>query len=347
MKANAIVDRLTGKHRYVYDGTNGNPFHLLGERIEGRGTIDECLELSGTDYTVEMAPLFIPNADGTDFVEATTHRATVAYLPSMDEYGNMTTDAAVLGIVKPSYTIEQNRSAAEFAYDCVEATHDTAIVDSMGVMKNLAQFFVYLRLDPIIVDVMGVPDELEMGLVVINSHDGSVSLSAFPSTLRVVCSNVLTHGMADARRSGSLVSVRHTKNKEDYKASAVAAMRGMTQYREMIAKRAQYLANMPVTFDLVRLMADRLWPLGDDPTPNALTRRDNRMRALRSIWLNERNTGTFPPTYWIAYQTVAEYLDHHRGGNHYNRAISSIEVGSSVSAMKRQMFDAMTEGAYL
>lgn len=326
----------TGGVRFAYNKENGDPYHRLGVAVDGYGDIETMLAESGADYQVSLSELWVHDSYGTPQLVTgnyATTRMTTVYDTATNTLSEQTD---VLGIVGKGYTIEQNVEAAQFAYDCVGASSGDAIIDTMGVMKNGSEFFVYVRLEPLVLDPYGVKDELEMGLAVRTSHDGSVPLCAYPTAIRLVCSNTVTSTMRSARRNGSLVKVRHTRNKTDYKAEAIQAL-GMAEHvRKAFASQAEAMMQASATFGDVERTANALWPLASDPTKRAQTMHDERMEKLMGLWVAPTNSGGFGQTLWSAWQTIGEYLDHHRGLTADKRALASIDPDSTINDQKRR-----------
>lgn len=326
----------TGSVRFAYNKENGDPYHRLGIAVDGYGDIDEMLAESGADYEVALTQLWVNDSHGVK-QEVTGHYATTRMVTEWDATNNTLVQTTnVLGIVGKGYTLEQNREAAQFAYDCVGASSGDAIIDTMGVMKNGSEFFVYVRLEPLILDPYGVKDEIEMGLAVRTSHNGTVPLCAYPTAVRLVCSNTVTSTMRSARRNGSLVKVRHTRNKTDYKAEAILALGMAQQVRETFVTQAETMMGVAASFKDVQRAADKLWPLAPDPTKRAQTMHDERMETLRGLWVAPTNSGGFGATLWTAWQTIGEYLDHHRGLTPDKRALASIDPDSAINDQKRR-----------
>jgi len=311
---------------FAYNANNGHPYHKLGTPVDGYGTISEMLKASNADYEVELGGICAFDQNG-NLYDVNDHFATMC---------NTSDGMKILGVVGKGYVIEQNREAAEFAYDCVGASHGDAVIDTMGVMKNGSEFFTYLRLEPLVLDPQGVKDELEMGLAVRTSHNGSVSLCAYPTAIRLVCRNSVTMSFNKAKQHGQLVKVRHTKNKTSYKADAVRALGMAAKVREDFIVNAQVMMQAHGTFNEVRYVANHLWPINNDPSPRAATIHENRIETLHHLWLSEKNSGGFGETLWSAWQTIGEYLDHHRGLTPEKRAYASLTPESSINVQKRK-----------
>jgi phage/plasmid-like protein (TIGR03299 family) len=330
--AHELDTNTLGEARFAYNTFNGDPWHKLGVAVDGYGTIEQMLMASGADYTVEPAPIYVTGRDGQPVIVADKF-ATVRHT---DDFGpdGFTTRTDVLGVVGNGYTIEQNREAAQFALDCVGASGDTAVIDTMGVLFGGSQFFTYLRLEPMILDPNGVADEITQGLCVRTSHDSSISLCAYPTAVRVVCNNTATWSMNAATRKKQVVRVRHTRNKDNYKADAVITLGLAAQLRELFVTQAEQMIHMTASFDTVRKVAKQLWPIEQDPSKRAQTIHDNRIDDLYQLWGSATNSAGFGKTAWSAWNTITEYLDHGRGSDSSKRALASMNLDSQASDLK-------------
>ena len=316
---------------FAYNAENGDPYHRLGTAVSGYGNIDQMLEASGADFDVQLTELWVVDEYG-EMLSVPNKYATTTF--------DVATEATrVLGVVGNGYEIEQNREAAQFAYDCVGASSGDAIIDTMGLLKNGSEFFTYVRLEPLVLAPSnGAIDTLEMGLAIRTSHDGSVSLCAFPTATRLVCSNSVMTAFTTAQRNEQMVKVRHTKNKDNYKSEAIDVLGISNKVRDSFMSTAIDMMETPATFKNVMKCADYLWPAATqtDPTARALTVDEARKDKLVELWLSPTNAKGFGENLWTAWQTIGEYLDHHRGLDANKRALASMNPESSVTAQKQK-----------
>lgn len=328
-----------GTVRFAYNTHNGDPWHTLGVPVDGYGTIDSMLMAASADFEVTTQPVYILGADNSPVI-VPDKVATTRTITTLGDDG-FTDRTDVLGIVSPSYEVEQNRSAAQFALDCVGASGGDAVIDTMGVLRNGREFFTYLRLEPLVIDPNGVNDVVRQGLAVRTGHDGSLSLCAYPTATRVVCWNTATWSMAAA---STVVRVRHTRNKEHYKAEAVRALGIAQKVRDSFIQQAERLLATPARFDTVRNVAEKLWATDPESSKRASTIYDNRMDSLYSLWSSQTNAAGFGDNAWSALNTITEYLDHHRGTTTEKRAIASMNPDGFVTAKKEQAASMLLAG---
>ena len=322
-----------GTVRFAYNARNGDPWHVLGVPVDGYGTIDEMLMAASAEFDVLGVPIYVQGADGSH-VQVPDKFATVRHVEHFGQDG-FTTRTDVLGVVGHGYRIEQNRESMEFALDCIGAAKTEAMFDCVGVLMGGRQFFAYVRLDPLFIDPHGINDEIQRGVCVRNAHDGSLSLCVYPTNTRVVCWNTATWSMDEASRKGQVVRVRHTVNKDRYKEAARNAMGLAESLRKAFVKQAEKLLALPATFTDVKRVADELWKEADeDSSKRAVTMYDQRIEKLERLWLADTNSGGYGANRWAAWNTITEYLDHHRGGSATSRAISAISIDGAVADKK-------------
>ena len=299
-----IESNLTGGERFAYNAENGDPWHRLGIGIQGYGTLEEMLAAAAADFTITQVPLHLE--DGT---EVTSHVANVRQEVDFQD-GDFVTVSTILGVVGKGYEVETNRQAAEFALECVGAGEGDAVFDTMGVIKGGREFFTYIDLGAVTIDPLGVGDVVKRGLCVRNSHDGSLSLAAFPTNTRVVCNNTLTWSYNEASRAKQVHRVRHTKNKDAYKADAVQAMGLARQLQELFVKQATKLVFEDGGHDVLD-------------------------RVIHELYEAPTNQGGFGDSGWTVWNTVVEFLDHKRGRSQADtRALASMDPDSAVSKLK-------------
>ena len=266
-------------------------------------TIDEVFDDlgSGIDYKVTEMPLMrVPEdvvtsiregkpfewSPGTDSI-ISTHKATV--------YGD---NGHTLGVVGINYGVVQNRKAMEFINFIEECSgHRTDIV-AAGYLGNGEKMFVTARLgEDVYIDGK---DAITTYVVFTNTHDGSGSLTAMVTPIRVVCQNTLN--MALNSKESNKLPFKHTRLVEtrlDFQVAAnreraaavfktygkfsdefIAAMVNLKGQRVDKADVADFAAQMYMS-----KAQYKLWQLADrnmDKVDEIPTRMKNNINALMS-----------------------------------------------------------------
>ncbi|MEI7501243.1 MAG: DUF932 domain-containing protein, partial [Bacteroidota bacterium] len=140
----------------------------------------------------------------------------------------------VLGMVGKDYTIVQNRDVFTF-FDQIVG-QGNAIYETAGCLGKEGEIFVTAKLPKQIVIGSGCP--IENYLVLCSSHDGSMAITAFSTTVRVVCQKTLN---ASFNNNTNRVYIKHTQNVKERFVEAALVM-GM---------HSDYLDKLEVAFRLL------------------------------------------------------------------------------------------------
>ena len=205
-------------------------WHGLGQVIQEAVSPEEALKLANLDYDVALAPLFasfIPEGCNPQF-DSSTGMYNMINIKNMqlecilEKKGErLTTNKAIyrkdtltpLGVVGNKYTPVQNIESLNFIYDILKHNPDIKekndiIIETAGVLGIGERIFVTAKL-PKGFTIGEEKDSTELYIVFTNSHNGTSSLTAMVTPIRVVCNNTLTAALGSAK---SKVAFRHTAN---------------------------------------------------------------------------------------------------------------------------------------
>lgn len=276
---------------------NQTPWHGLGERLVEPPSIEEAIVAAGLDWKVDTKPLFLD--DGTQ----APSKAVVREL-----------DNSILGVVGENYQPLQNIDAFKFFNQFLES--DQAILDTAGSLRKGKRVWILAKInkDPMTI-VKG--DEVEKYVLLSNSHDGTMSVRAGFTPIRVVCSNTLA--MSHQSGASNLIRLKHTKNLNDNLQKVAEIMNLANQQFEATAEQYRVLANSDINqADLEKYIKlvfvgpkyEQMEKEGKKPA------RDVLPKVTR---LFESGRGNDMPgvkgTYWAAYNAVNEYLGYERGSD--------------------------------
>lgn len=177
-------------------------WHGLGQIVSGAMTAEECIQLAHLDYEVKKMPLIAK-------VTAPLSPGGKEYtfdVPIPDDYCTVRMDTkAALGIVGWKYEVLQNRDAFKF--------FDSIVGDGMAMFETAAalglgeRIFITAKLPKCLVVTPG--DVIDQYLVLTNSHDGSGSVTALYTNVRVVCNNTLRMALQNCSNK---IKLKHTAN---------------------------------------------------------------------------------------------------------------------------------------
>lgn len=181
----------TKKHSFF--STKEKAWHNLGQVIQDYPTSAEAIKHAGLDYEVEKRKLFTSSLQDMR-IEVPNFFSTVR-----------TDNDTVLGVVGKDYQIVQNRNAFSF-FDSIVGG-DGILYETAGALGNGERIFITAKLPDYI--RVGNDDLIEKYLFLTTSHDGSGSITAAFTPIRIVCANTLN---AALRNQTNTVRIRHTSN---------------------------------------------------------------------------------------------------------------------------------------
>lgn len=167
-------------------------WHGKGQILQHKMTAEEAIREALLNYTVGKLPAQITLPDGT-----------VRTIPG--KFGTYRTDTGQpFGTVGGRYEIVQNLDAFEF-FDAIVGKGE-AIYETAGALYNGESIFITAKLP----DYIKVgKDEVEKYIFLKSTHDGSGSIIAAFTPIRIVCANTLNAALGNLSNK---VSIRHTKD---------------------------------------------------------------------------------------------------------------------------------------
>ena len=186
-------------------------WQLFGTNFDHPVTIEEAIESAGLNYTVESQPLIrvpqeivdaILRGEGVEF--SPTRQNIITSHKSTFRTDNNTT----LGVVGRDYGIVDNTKAFEFINFIKEVSGEEPLIETAGALGYGERMFVTCRLGADSY-LNGNSDAVKNYVVFTNSHDGSGSVMAFFSPVRIICRNTLNVAI---RGAVNKVIFKHTKN---------------------------------------------------------------------------------------------------------------------------------------
>lgn len=177
----------------------------------------------------------------------------------------------VLGIVTDRYTVVQNKDAFAFTDELLGegVTYETA-----GSLREGRRTWVLAKL-PQKYFISG--DEITPYLVFMNSHDGSGSIKAAMTPIRVVCMNTLNLALSQARRYWA---ANHTGDIHGRVSDARHTLLYADQYMSELGKAIDHLEHQKLSDRQVYEYIDALFPLLDEPTEQ---QKKNLMRMKEEV----------------------------------------------------------------
>lgn len=291
------------------------PWHGLGTVVEEDVVdVEHALQLAGLDWRVRVEPILTGSGLLVEGRKATVREGSA-------REGSWIAPQA-LGIVSDRYRVVQNREAFAWLETLLggEVQFETA-----GSINDGRRVWVLVKI-PDAVEVVAEPMALYMFCV--NSHDGTSSMLAAASRIRIVCQNTLTWALNSAARTYSFRHVGDVNAKLD---EARDALQVTLDWDKAFRQMAEELAVEPVStqrFDkgvVTPLLGLDEEDLGD----RARRSRERSREKLIDLFSPDAPTaGQWPHTAWHAANAVAEFSDWMRPRSSVDQVHRSFEDGS-------------------
>lgn len=253
----------------------------VGTSIRQATSVKEALQISGLDYEVVKAPIYLSNGTKIKDQFATKKKGT-------DE---------VFGIVGKDYTVVQNEEAFSFVDSIIpegltfEKAGETSYMNY--IIASLPQQYI-------------LDDGFKPYIIFQNSHAGATTLRAAICPLRIVCQNQFTMAF---RNASSKISLRHSSSILSKLGEAQEVLQFQAEYMNTFAKEAETLALTKLSEAQVKKVIDEYFVIEDDAT----TRKINNVEDKRNIFLqayNSDDNGNFRGTAWGMLNAFTDYNTH-------------------------------------
>jgi phage/plasmid-like protein (TIGR03299 family) len=202
MAHNLNFNNSTGK--YSFFSVKEKAWHNLGQIVQDYPTSGEAIKFAGLDYEVIKSPLY---TNGSNIIETVQgNEIADSQLDVPNYFANIRTDNnTVLGVVGNDYHIVQNREAFNF-FDAIVGSSDGILYETAGALGDGERIFITAKL-PDYIRVGNGDDVTEKYIFLTTSHDGSGSITAAFTPIRIVCQNTLN---ASLRNMSNVVRIKHT-----------------------------------------------------------------------------------------------------------------------------------------
>ena len=221
--------------------TREKPWHGLGTMVLEAPDSQAALELAGLDWNVIQKSI-----ETQDGIPITGFKANLR-----------DTDNRVLGVVTDRYKVVQNREAFAFTDGLLG---EGVRYETAGSLQEGRRTWLLAKLPQRYI-ISG--DEIAPYLVFMNSHDGTGSIKAAMTPIRVVCMNTLNLALSTAKRSWS---TNHTGNIAGKMEDARYTLLYADQYMAELGKAIDRMNRMKLSDRQVYGYIDALFPLVDQPT---------------------------------------------------------------------------------
>ena len=291
---------------------NGNgqvAWHGLGQTVEGSMTAEQAIDLAGLGYEVVKENLLIEGANGFKTI-----------VP--DNFATVRNDTnEILGVVGNRYEIVQNREAFKFFDAIVGEGANMAMYETAGALGKGEKIFITAKM-PDFIRIKGTDDISEVYVLLTSAHDGSGSIIATITPIRVVCQNTLNMALGSAKNK---VCIRHTKNAKVALETAHKILGISHAYVEEVNEIFNTLSLKSVTDAKVKeLVADLFKSEAKDQTKIEGIQNDVMQSYFAGVGQSK-----IIGTAWGVYNGITHYLDHVKSYKTASSNLESIMSGES------------------
>lgn len=279
------------------------PWHKLGVVLDDYPqSIEEALLASGLEWRVDQSPIYIP-----------VNEPDASFTPVEDFVANIRADTKqVLGIVGSDYQVVQNAEAFAFLDTLIQSDLH---FETAGSLHNGRRVWVLAR-KPDHIEVGG--DDVATYIYVANSHDGSLSVTAAVTPIRIVCANTLGFALRKSERDASRTfKFKHMGNLDLRFEEAREVLNLTLNYEQAFKDLGDKLAQERMTTPAFERVAKSLVGLPDEALGDrAVANREEAADAMTQIFKGQGEdgdtTGNSPQTKWAAVNAIGEYADWNR-----------------------------------
>ncbi|MDR3008632.1 MAG: DUF945 domain-containing protein [Sphingobacterium sp.] len=223
MAHNINFNNETGTHSFF--SVKEKAWHGLGQIVENYPTSKEAIIYANLDYEVEKMPL-----------QTVSNQLSIGDDGSVVDFNGIavpqafatirTDNKTPLGVVGKDYHVVQNTDAFAF-FDAIVSEEKGVLYETAGALGNGERIFITAKL-PDTIRVGNNDDITEQYIFLTTSHDGSGSITAAFTPVRIVCQNTLNAAMTNM---SNVVRIKHTANaqsrlKDAHKIMGIAAKNG-------------------------------------------------------------------------------------------------------------------------
>lgn len=305
------IDNSTGQDAMAYVGTEGTPWHGLGQSIKEGASIKEIQKAAGLAWKVERRPVLFQVGDDAAATKVDPDHQVI--------YRGDT--QAVLDVTGKGYVPHQNIEVLEFFSEYLAA--GDMFIDTAGALNGGKQIWVLAKMSEEFKLAGG--DRVLGYVMLMNPHQYGKGMIGKMTAVRVVCRNTL---MASLGAEGASIKIWHTSEFNKDRQDKVKEQLGIASERfNSFKDEAKLLAKTTlVQEDAVRLVATIF---GTDPT-TALEQQGRTVQRVVELYMGAgkgSQLASAKGTAWGVLNAVTEYIDHEYGRTQ-NARLTNAWLGS-------------------
>lgn len=319
------IDQSTGQAAVAYVGSEGTPWHGLGQSIEKNASIKQIQKAAGLAWTVERRPVLYEISPGATKVDP-DHQ--VIYRSDTQ---------AVLDVTGKGYVPHQNSEVLEFFQEYL-ATGEM-FIDVAGALNNGKQIWVLAKMSDEFKLAGG--DRVLGYVLLMNPHQYGKGMIGKMTAIRVVCKNTLLMSLG---AEGSSIKIWHTAEFNKARQDKVKEQLGIASERfDAFTTEAKVLSKVTlVKEDVLKVLAP---VFNADPT-TVLEEQGRTMQRIIELFDGAAmgaELASAKGTAWGALNAVTQYIDHEYGRTQ-NARLTNAWLGQG-ERIKRAAKNALLEAA--
>lgn len=302
-------------------------WHGLGTVFDHEVTTSEMLDLAHlSNWNVRLEDIDLP---------ARSHRNYFAVTRTNPFDG----ENDVLGVVGERYKVVQNEQLFAFADNIL----DGARWETAGSIKDGTVVFGSLAMErETVLDPNGVSDKVNTYLLVHTSHDGSLSVQASVTPVRVVCQNTLNMALYGVKQS---YKIRHTQTVDGRVAAAREALGLANKFMDKFDEDMADLISREINEAKFLEIVSKVYPKPEENAKGAMTKWENKISLIQDIY-NGPTNNMIAGTAWGALNAMTERLDWYRSarkGNTESMAAAASGFDVATNNEKARILSAVRE----
>lgn len=291
-------------------------WHGLGQIVDHAMTAEEAIKHAHLDYDVIKVPNYA------------YHNGIYLETPSSHSIIRTDTNQVLGDKIGNSYTIVQNSEAFSFFDSIVQSKE--AIYETAGVLGIGQRIFITAKL-PETIRIEGTDDITEVYVLLTSSHDGTASIIAAITPVRVVCANTLSMAL---NKTINKIGIRHSSQVK-YRLEEAHKVLGISRkYVSEANELYNHLSKKYVSDGAVKELITNLF--------NEERRDSTRIQNIEEAVWASYNAGTGQSkilgTAWGALNGITYYLSHQKNYRSNETKFENV-TGSSNSGIVKKATD--------
>lgn len=337
----------TANGQVAFADSRDDAWHRLGQVVGHDMTAVEALRAGHlANWNVRKVPLYADlrgeDARTTNAVQVPNKYGVIFDNPIT---GHIQALPATVG---ERYEHAQNEALATFGEALVDELGQSNW-QTVGSLRSFTQVFMTMLL-PQTMELTtkdGKVDVTKYYFALLNSHDGSTSLTGLITPVRIVCANTQS---AAIRGAISSFKIRHTSGWRSALEEARRALGLAFKYEVAFEAEAQALYAQELSNPNAKELAYELVKVGDVKSDSrGATQRRNTAEHIYKLFVSSPSIkGSIDGTKWGFYNAVTEFVDHYQGvrgadGDEAGaRALRTITVAQANTGLKADAWKLLT-----